>query len=90
MTTEIERAIIKAGGSIRDALNVALAQRDLVTISLKTEREQSAMLSIALGAIKAILSIGFSPETTMRAIDKIACEVLRLSGQIPTHTTEED
>ena len=73
-TTEqqIENAIAESGGSIHDALNVALAQRDLATAKLRAEQERSAVLSVALEAIDDILSIGLSRETTMRAIKKIA------------------
>lgn len=80
---QINRAIRESKGNVRDALNVALANHDAAAALLEKEQRKSAALLVALEAINTILGIGFSSETTIRAIDKIAYDASRVAGETP-------
>lgn len=90
-TEQIESAIAEANGNVRGALHAALAQRDLATALLKTEQERNTALLDALETIRALAQKFTIPaQARIGIVDKIACAVLRILGQIPMNTTEED
>ena len=90
VTEQINNAITDAGGSVHNALNTALAQRDAALSLLEIEENRSAMLLDALETIRAMAWMYGEPTAPPeKTIDEIARKILRASGQIPTRTTED-
>ena len=85
VTEQIEAAIAAAGGSVRDALNVALAERGAAVALLRAKNEKVIALLEALETIRALCwSDDQSPgKHVLYAIDAIACKILKISGETP-------
>ena len=82
VTEQIDQAIIGAGGNTRDALNNVLAGQDMAVALLRKESEKTIALMVALEEIRAIMWQCARTNLALLAIDKIACEALRASGEI--------
>jgi hypothetical protein len=84
ITEQIEQAIERYG-SVYGVLNMTLADLDIANALLVKEREKSTALEDVLETIRELVWMNGQPPVseTKKTIDRIACEALRIAGQIP-------
>jgi hypothetical protein len=83
VTQQIDQAIMDAGGSARDALNNVLAGRDAAVALLRAGNEKAIAFMVALEAIRALCWKDIPASPMLCAIDKIACDALKATGETP-------